>query len=345
MRWRYVQAAAFLLTWLLLGCRGPSQAPQGEIWASVNGKPIYRSDVERQFRRQMAPLPGPLSEEEALSHKLRLLNDLIQEEILLQKAAQRGTLASDNEIEAALAELRAPYTNEEFQHQLETQGITLAELKEELRRELSIRNLLARELFAQVEVSDAEISSYFAAHRDEFRHTEALYHVAHIVVTPARNPEVRNLKNDDAVGEAQARHKIEQLLRLVRAGEDFAEVARNFSEDPNTALAGGDLGFFPESALEQTDPALRQAVRQLEVGAISGVVRSRDAYHLVKLVERHPAGQRELEEPDVRESIRSHLHKQKQQLLEAAYIEAARNQARVINYLARQILESGRALP
>lgn len=345
MCWRYAQTGAFILTLLLLGCRGPSEAPRGEVWASVNGKLIYRADVEKHFRRQVAPLPTPFSEEEALSHKLRLLNDLIQQEILLQKAAQRGTLAGDSEIETALAELRAAYTNEEFQHQLDIYGITLTELKEELRRQLSIRNLLERELAVQIQVSDAEISSYFAAHRDEFRHPEALYHVAHILVTPARSLEVRNLKNDDAVGEAQARRKIEQLLRLVHGGEDFAEVARNFSEDPNTALAGGDLGFFPESALEETNPALRRVVRQLGVGGTSGVIRSRDGYHLVKLLERHPAGQRELDEPDVRESIHAHLRKQKQQLLEAAYIEAVRNQAQVVNYLARQILESSRALP
>jgi len=345
MRWHYATVAVCALALLLLGCRNDKQAPRGEVWASVNGKPIYRSDVEREFRRQLAPLPAPSSEEEALSHKLRLLNDLIQQEILLHKAAQRGTLAGDSEVEAALAQLRAPYTDEEFQHQLDTQGITLAELKEELRRELSIRNLLQRELLAQIEVSDAEISSYFAAHRDDFRHPEPLYHVAHILVTPARSPDVRNLKNDDAVGEGQALRKCEQLLRLVRAGEDFGEVARNFSEDPNTALAGGDLGFFPESALEETDPALRQVVRQLEVGGVAGVVRSRDGYHLVKLLARHPAGQRELDEPDVRESIRVHLHNQKQQLLEAAYIEATREEARVVNYLARQILEAGRARP
>ncbi|MFQ5927005.1 MAG: peptidylprolyl isomerase [Terriglobia bacterium] len=340
-----VAKAAALAGLLLLGCRSVPETPEGEVWAVVNGKPIVRADVERQFRRELAGLPTPPTEEEALSHKLRLLGELIQQEILLQKAAQRGTLASDSEVEARLEQLHASYTDPEFQQQLEILGLTRAELRDELRRELSIRKLLEQELAARVEVSDTEVTAYYEAHREEFRHPEALYHVAHILVTPRAESEVRNLASDDARSEAQARRKIEQLLTRLRAGEDFAELARNFSEDPNTALAGGDLGFFLESALEQSDPALRRVVRGLAVGSTSGVVRNRTGYHLVKLLERQPAGQRELSEPEVQESVRSYLRAKKRALLEAAYLEAARNQARVVNYLARQILESGRALP
>lgn len=342
---RSIAQATGLALLLLVNCRStPPNAP-GEVWAEVNGKPIPRADVERQFRRQTAGLPTPLREEDALSHKLRLLGELIQREIMLQKAAQRGVLASDNEVEAALRELHAPYTDAEFQRQLETQGLTLKELREELRRELSVRNLLERELGARVAVSDAEVTAHYEAHREQFRHPETLYHVAHILVTPRTDPQVRNLRSDDASSEDQARQKIDHLLIRLRAGDDFAELARSFSEDATTALAGGDLGFFPESALGQSDPALRSVVQGLAVGSVSVAVRSRDGYHLVKLIHRHPAGQRDLSEPEVQQSIREHLRKQKQALLEAAYLEVARNQARVVNYLARKILESGRALP
>ncbi|MFQ5817171.1 MAG: peptidylprolyl isomerase [Terriglobia bacterium] len=337
--------AAGLAFLLLLGCRSVPEPPEGEVWALVNGKPIKRAEVERKFRRELAGLPTPPTEAEALSHKLRLLGELIQQEILLQKAAQRGTLASDSEVEAALSELHAPYTDPEFQRQLEIRGLTLAELREELRRQLSVRKLLAQELAARIEVSDAEVTAYYQAHQEEFRHPEVVYHVAHILVTPRAESEVRNLSGDDAAGEAQARRKIEQLLSRLRAGEDFAELARNVSEDPNSALAGGDLGFFPESALEQSEPELRRTVRALAAGSTSGVVRTRNGYHLVKLLARQPAGQRDLSEPEVQESVRTYLRAKKQALLEAAYLEAVRNQAHVVNYLARQVLESGRALP
>jgi peptidyl-prolyl cis-trans isomerase SurA len=338
-------AAAGMVLLMLPGCRSAPESREGEVWALVNGKPIRRAEVERAFRREMAGLPTPLDEAEALSHKLRLLGELIQRDILLQKAAQRGALASDSEVEAALRELHASYTDPEFRHQLETQGLTLAELREELRRELSVRKLLERELAARVEVSDAEIAAYYETRREQFRNPETLLHVAHILVTPRADPQVRNLKSDDAASEALARQKIEHLLGRLRAGDDFAELARNFSEDANTALAGGDLGFFPEGALQESDPALRNAVRGLALDAVSPVVRTRDGYHIVKLLGRQPPGQRDLSEPEVRQSVREHLRKQKQALLEAAYLEAARNQAQVVNYLARKILESGRALP
>jgi len=81
------------------------------------------------------------------------------------------------------------------------------------------------------------------------------------------------------------------------------------------------------------------------VGQVTGPVRTPAGYHLLKLLEREEPGQRELSDPSVQQTIREQLVAHKRQLLEAAYIERARNQAGVANYLARQILESYRVTP
>ena len=137
--------------------------------------------------------------------------------------------------------------------------------------------------------------------------------------------------------------KIQTLEARIRQGEDFNMLAQNFSEDPNSAPNGGDLGFFPESALEKADPNLRKLVTELVPGQTSGVIRTADGYRIIKLIVREPAGQRQLSDPAVQQSIRERLMNQKEQLLQAAYYEAARNETKVTNYFANSIVENKKA--
>jgi peptidyl-prolyl cis-trans isomerase SurA len=196
-----------------------------------------------------------------------------------------------------------------------------------------------------VQVSDSEVERYYEQYKNHFRTIETQYHAAHILVTPRREPEVRNLRNDDAASETAARDKVQRLRQRLRAGEDFAALARAYSEDPSTALAGGDLGFFPESALQSSHPALRSALQRLEEGQVAGPIRTQDGFELVKLLERQSPGQRDLTDPGVQQTIRQRLRSQKRQLLEFAYAEGLRNRARITNFLARQILEANRLAP
>src|SRR6202165_2730540 len=114
----------------------------------------------------------------------------------------------------------------------------------------------------------------------------------------------------------------------------------DYSEDPASSGSGGDLGYVPESSLSQSDPALKKAVLALKPGEISGVIVLRDSYRILKLVARESPGQRELSDPTVQQSIRDNIRNRKEQLLRAAYLAVARNDAKVTNYLARQVVES-----
>jgi peptidyl-prolyl cis-trans isomerase SurA len=117
------------------------------------------------------------------------------------------------------------------------------------------------------------------------------------------------------------------------------------SEDPSTSANGGDLGFIPESALSQADPALKKALTTLRPGEVSPVVVLRDGYRILKLIARESPGQRQLSDTNVKQSIRDTLRNRKEQVLRSAYLSVARDQSTVRNYLAQQILESAGKLP
>jgi peptidyl-prolyl cis-trans isomerase SurA len=290
-------------------------------------------------------LPEPLTSAEEQARKLALLEELIESEVLWQRAARAGIQASDAEVEARLREIRAAQSPEAFEQQLETQGMTLSDLRAELRRDVAIRKLLDRIFTSATNVTEQEVRDHYEQYKNHFRTIETQFRAAHILITPRADPEVRNLRSQDAATEEEARRKVQLLLERLRAGDDFGELARNYSEDPTTALGGGDLGFFPESALAQSDPALRSALQRMSVGEVAGPVRTREGYQLLKLLERLVPGQRDFSDAVVQKSIREKLQRQKRQLLEAAFIEQARSQARVVNYLARQILESHHVVP
>ena len=173
---------------------------------------------------------------------------------------------------------------------------------------------------------------------------ETRYELAQIVVTPRKDPDVRNRRNDDATTDAEARRKIAALYQKLQGGADFAELAMDYSEDPQTTTSGGDMGFFPESAVA-SDPDLKKAVMALQPGQITGVIQFKDAYRIIKLIAKQAPGQRELNDPQVQSNIRDALRSRKEQLLRAAYLAQARDDAKVVNYLAEQVMESNGRLP
>jgi peptidyl-prolyl cis-trans isomerase SurA len=165
------------------------------------------------------------------------------------------------------------------------------------------------------------------------------------VITPHKDPGLRNRKNDDATTDAEARRKAAALEQQLSTGADFAQIAMDYSEDPASAGSGGDLGYVPESSLSQSDPALKKAVLALKPGQISSVITLRDSYRILKLVSKEAPGQRDLNDPAVQQSVRDNIHNRKEQLLRAAYLATARNNAKITNYLAQQVVESAGKLP
>jgi peptidyl-prolyl cis-trans isomerase SurA len=99
------------------------------------------------------------------------------------------------------------------------------------------------------------------------------------------------------------------------------------------------MGFVPAASLDKLPPEVRKTIDAIQPGSISPIIAMGDGYRIVKVFEREPAGQRELTDPRVQQNIRDTLTNRKEQVLNAAYYEVARNSAKIVNYLARQVLE------
>jgi len=321
-----------------VSCRR-SQPTGREVWAEVDGVSIYRDEAERVYRSRMSSEAVTASPEEALSFKLNILNELINNQILVAHASHARITASEAEVDNKIAELQSPYSSEEFQKKVQAQGLDMNELRRQVRNNLIITRLINKEILSNLVVSDAEISRYYERNKASFNVPETQYHLGQILVTPTANPEVRNLKNDDAKSQLAADQKIQALYQRLRSGEDFAKVAQEYSEDPRTAAGGGDMGFIPASAIT-SNPQLREIVPALKVNQISGIIRAGNEFHILKLLGREEAGQRSLSDLQVQSTIRQSLRNEKEQLLKAAYIEVLRNRAKVVNYLAEEIIKT-----
>jgi peptidyl-prolyl cis-trans isomerase SurA len=341
----YALCAVALLA-SLAGCR---RKPAPDVMATVNGKEILRADVEKYYKAGVSANQQTPNAEQANIMRLNILRQMIQDEILQQRAAKLNLAASDEDVNAKLNEMKAPYTPEEFDKQLKQRGITLDDLKRDLRRSLTNTKVLNKEIESKINVTDAEIASYYAAHKSEFNLIEPQYHLAQIVVTSLPSEQSGNLQNSKATNEADAKKKIQTLQNRLKSGEDFGSLAMQFSENSNTSANGGDMGFVAESALH-SDPTAYAAINKLKAGQISEIlpVAAPTAngprvvgYAIYKLISREPAGQRELNDPRVQQTIRQGLREAHAQLLKNAYFEVLQNEAKVHNYFAEQLLKGG----
>ncbi len=335
-----------MLAGLAQGCH-KDETPGPDVWAAVNGHEIKKSEVEKFSRNNATSETQTPSQEEVLSVKLGILDELINNEILMGLAQKQGLAATDGEVEDNFTEAKAPYTEDEFQRQLKDRGLSVDDFKQQIRQKLTIAKLYNREVTSKVTITDQDVQDYYNQNRAQFNYTEALYHLAQIIVTPRKDPQIRNRKNDDATTDAEAKRKCAVLMEKLNSGADFAQLALDYSEDPTTSVTGGDNGFVPESAFDnpKVDPALKKAVLALKPGQTSGIVAARDGYYIFKLLAREAPGQRELSDTQVSAMIRESLRTRKEQLLRGAFLTVARGNAKITNYLAQQVLESAGKLP
>jgi parvulin-like peptidyl-prolyl isomerase len=232
-----------------------SPTPDRPLAAMVNGQPIYLVDYERQVAlyeaamvAQGEDLSTPEGQEKLLQAREQILNWMIEQELMEQKAAEMGIVVTEEDVDAELAETIENGGGEAaFDAWLEENGLTRQDARREIRAGL-IGMAVTEQVIASVPESAEQV------------------HARHILV--------------DTEEEAQ------RLLAQLEAGEDFADLARTYSQDENTREQGGDLGFFPRGVLMA--PEVEEVAFGLQPGQVSGVVSSAFGYHIVKVIEREP---------------------------------------------------------
>jgi parvulin-like peptidyl-prolyl isomerase len=344
---RFVCSSVLAAACVSAACRPTAATPTATVsadtWATVDGKEITRDAVDKAYRR-VRDNSQTLSQEETLAGKLSLLNDLILQEILLSKAAALKLEVPQNELDTAYADAKKNIADDAFQQELSKRGLTAADMREGIRRELLTKKVIDHEIGSKIAVSDQDITDFFTANRAQFNVAEESYHIAQIVVTPVRDAQIANGTGDDATTPQAAAAKVQMLMERLKAGASFSELAMGYSEDAQSAPRGGDLGFVPVSRLKQAPPQLRDAVLNKAPGTVN-VVSAGGAHTLVLVAGHEQAGQRDLSTPGVKDQISGTLRSRKEQLLRAAYLTSVRNDAKVVNYMASRLVESNGQMP
>jgi len=319
------------------------KAPSG-VAAEVNGHAITIAELDKVYQSQYPEPIAESNEDQVLAQRLDLLSRLITTEIMWQQAEKLGITATDADIDTEVNKSRAPYTKDEFDKKLAERHMTMDDLRAQLRKDLTVNKLINHEITSHISITDADVASYYNANKAMFNPAEPTIHMAQILVTANPDPNVRNLKNSKAQNPNEAKAKILDIMRRLQQGDDFNMLAQFYSEDPASAPNGGDMGFVPVAYLEKLPPEVRKVIDAIQPGSISPVIPMGDGLRIIKVFEREPAGQRELTDPRVQQNIRDTLMNRKEQVLQAAYYEVARNNAKVVNYLAQQVVDnSGKA--
>ncbi len=324
----------------IFGLSACKHSPPANVAAEVNGHAITYAELDKAYQSNYSQQSEGASEDQVMAQKLDLLNSLINNEIMMQRAEKLGLNATDSDVDAEIAKMRSPYTKEEFDKQLADRHMTMDDLRAQKRRQLTIDKLINKEITSKIAITDADVRAFYEANKASFNLAEPAVHMAQIFVSPFADANVRNLKNSKAQNDREAKVKIEDIMARLRRNDDFAMLAQNYSEDPNTSPNGGDMGFVRESDLEKANPELRKMVVSLPPNGISPIIHTQEGYRILKVITKEPAGQRELNDPRVQQSIRETLINSKNNLLQAAYYEVARNSTKIQNYMAQGVVEN-----
>jgi len=333
-----------LLLCTFLGCHSSEHG--ADVLAKVNGHAINRTEVDKYFDNQTANSQQKPTGEQAESLRLNILKQLVDQEIMMERAEKLGLLATDDEVDRKLNELKAPYTKEQFDQKLKDSHMSPDDIRRDLRRNLTIDKVLNKEITSKINISDKEIVDFYNANKSQFNLIEPRYHLAQIVVSAQPAQQVSNRQNDKAQNESDARKKIQMIENRLTSGDDFSQLAMNYSEQPDTAGNGGDMGMVLESQL-RANPEIYTAVSKLKPGEISAPLPMIEpnskrvmGFNIVRLISKEPAGQRELNDPRVQQFIREQLRDSREQLLKAAYYDVVHNEAKIENYYANDLLKN-----
>ena len=257
--------------------RPPRPPVSADAWAVVDGREIKRDEVEKAYRRTAQTEQTP-SEEEALGAKLNLLNELIVQDMLLAKAKELKIELPDTELDTAYAEARKNIPEEAFEQELKPpQPDAGGHARRAAPRPAGAEGDRARGR-SKIAITDQDVTAFFDANRAQFNRPEDAYRIAQIVVTPVRDQQTPIAAATMRRRRRRRRAKAQMLMERLKQGAQFGELASDFSEDPQSAQRGGDLGFVPLSALQKAPPALRDAVLKSAPGTVSVVSNGRRSH-------------------------------------------------------------------
>jgi len=329
---------------VLSGCSsGGTESNENMVAATVNGRNIMLQEVERGVNQQAGGNPASLSQLQLAQARLTVLDGLIKREVMFQRAEREKVLPTEAQIDGAIAQQKeqSGMTQDEFERQLKAQNMSVETLREEARKDLAISNLQDK-YNGKINISDREVEDFYNNNKQQFVNKRGVA-LSMIVVDPADNS-ASGIGLDDAKNEADAKLKIDNIYQQLQGKADFATVARAKSEDYNSLRAGGDIGFVTEDELKANGfpPELISSFfGPMQVGDYTQPTFFRGKWYIFKLADKRLQTENlTLDSPGIRQQIAQGLTNQRKQILNAALLEVAMDEARIVNNLAANMLNN-----
>ncbi len=334
-----LSASAFFAACGEAGPAAPGAVNPNDTAATVNGKAIKMEEVERAVKQQAQGQESRLSPLELAAARLQVLQSLIEQEVMFQKAEKEGTVPTDDEVTVEFNKRKTAsgLSAEKFDEEMKKIGENEASARLSIKRGLAIQKLNEKITNKIEPPKDSEIELFYSSNREAFKRKRGVQ-LAAIVFDP-RDLGEGDLTKNDLEAQTKARETGARLLQ----GADFATVARELSEDQDTRFKGGDWQYFTEEQMKQVFPqGFAEAVMALNNGDIvRNIVPFEGRYLLLKVQQKVLTDEdRTLDSPGVRQDITENLSSSRKQLLAASYQTTAMNEARIENFLAKKVVEN-----
>jgi peptidyl-prolyl cis-trans isomerase SurA len=340
-------AGVAIFATLFAACGGTTPAPNSaggvdpnETAAKVNGKTITMEEVDRAVKGQAQGQESKLSPLELAGARLQVLQSIIEQEVMFQKAEKENLVPSEEEItgEVNKRKTQSGLSVEEFDKQMTQAGLNEKSFRETIKKGLAIQKLVDK-ITARIETpKDKEITDFFNSNPEMFVKKRGV-RLAAIVIDPSDSGQGDVTKNAN-----EAQQKVQEVLgKVSQPASDFAALAREYSED-GSKLQGGDLGYISEDSLKQNfgeQIATAFMAPTFTVGRITNAIPLNGKAYIFKLQERIEKDENlTLESPEVRPQIQQMLVDNRKQLLAASYQAMAMNEAKIENFLAKKVVDN-----
>jgi peptidyl-prolyl cis-trans isomerase C len=292
----------------------PAELP--EVIARVNGEAITKADFERAVQSLEGRAGQPIPPAQRDTVYRGILEDLVGYRLLTQEAAARKVTVPDAEVNAQVAQIQGQFPNPEaFSKVLAERKVTIEQVRADTRRDMVVAKLLRDEVEVKTAVTPEQVNDFYAKNPDQFKQPERV-RASHILITAA--------KDADAATKAQAKAKAETVLKDVKAGKDFAALAKEHSQDPGSAVQGGDLGYFTQG---QMVGPFNDAAFSLAPGATSGLVETDFGFHIIRVVDKQTGRTIPLDE--VKPKLEEYLHNQNRRTQTEAFVTGLRAKGKI----------------
>lgn len=300
---------------------------EDKIVATVNGFDILQSSVDARMKPQLEKMAGQIPpqylEQYKKQMKPRVVDALIVEHLLDEKVKDANVTVTEDEVMNQIKEIAAqqqpPLTLEDFKSLVEAYGQKFDDVKQQIKKRLTYLKFMDHQFGVQISVTDANAQKYYSDNAKQFDIPEQV-RASHILVkVDLTDPNI-----DPNKVKAAAKAKAEGLLKQIKAGADFAELAKANSDCPSKAK-GGDLGMFGRG---QMVPPFEQAAFALKVGQISDIVETQFGYHIIKVADHKDASVIPFEQ--AKGDIIKMLKGKEQNELATKYLESLKAGAKIV---------------